>query len=98
MSISRPVCAVFLIGEETQRGKKYGQQALGAIQQIAFDELKLNRLELIVFEDNVSAIKCYENCGFLTEGVMRECFWMNGKPVSALMMSVLARAYYARKR
>jgi|GEM_PF-151308 len=92
---SARVCR-FLIGRETHRGKKYGQQALEALQKIAFDDLSLNRLELVVLAENVSAIKCYENCGFMTEGVMRESYWMNGKPVSALMMSILSSEYRAR--
>lgn len=89
---SARVCR-FLIGSETHRGKKYGQQALEALQKIAFDDLSLNRLELVVLEGNVSAIKCYQNCGFSTEGVMKESFWINGKPVSALIMSILASEY-----
>lgn len=93
---SARVCR-FLLGNETHRGKKYGQKALDALQKIAFENLRLNRLELVVLAENLSAIKCYKNCGFSTEGVLRESFWIDGKPVSSLMMSILSSEYYMRQ-
>lgn len=51
-------------------GSKVGGQGLGydttiCICQIGFEQLKLNRIILYVFPDNVKAIKTYEKSGFV---------------------------------
>lgn len=43
-----------------------------AILTIAFEELKLHKVTLGVFDFNTSAIRCYENAGFVKEGFLRD--------------------------
>ncbi len=43
-----------------------------AVLHIAFDELKLHRVTLGVYDFNISAISCYEKIGFVKEGLLRE--------------------------
>lgn len=62
------------IGEENVRGKGYGTIATKLTVDYAFDVLKLNRLYLTVFSDNVAAIKAYKNCGFTIEGNLKQDF------------------------
>lgn len=50
------------------RGKGLGKQAIKDILEIAFYELKLNKVYLNVLSDNVNAIKAYEKSGFIFEG------------------------------
>lgn len=61
-----------LVGESARRGTGVGTAMVRQAAEFAFRELQLHRLELLVFEDNHAAIRCYEKAGFITEGVMRE--------------------------
>ncbi|KHF38694.1 GNAT family N-acetyltransferase [Halalkalibacter okhensis] len=61
-----------LVGEQNTRGKGIGQQMMKEILKIAFDELKLHRVSLGVFDFNASAIACYEKAGFVKEGLLRD--------------------------
>ncbi|MNP78416.1 hypothetical protein D3C76_1760270 [compost metagenome] len=40
--------------------------------RIGFEEEKLHRISLGVFDFNVSAIRCYEKAGFVQEGLIRD--------------------------
>jgi RimJ/RimL family protein N-acetyltransferase len=57
------VCRFILCDEVKNKG--IGTLALKRLSDIAFNEMKLNRLTLGVFCYNVGAIRCYEKCGFL---------------------------------
>lgn len=57
----------FLIGEESCRGKGIGKQALKEIVRIGFEELKLKKITLGVFDFNTRAINCYKSVGFEIE-------------------------------
>lgn len=59
--------ARFLIGEENYRGKGVGRKVLSEVIRIGFEELKLNKITLGVFDFNTSAIRCYKSVGFVTE-------------------------------
>ncbi len=83
----------FLIGDEDNRSKGVGRQALEKAKDIVFNDLSINRLELVVLEGNQSAIRCYENCGFKTEGILRESYILNDIAVSSRMMSILFNEY-----
>lgn len=56
---------------------------------MGFTELGLHRIDLIVFDFNVSAIKCYEKAGFKTEGLKRDIRKMGDEFWSAYEMSIL---------
>ena len=64
---SATVCRV-LVGEPSLRGKGIGIQMLRRLLQIGFDGLGLHRIDLVVFDFNRAAIKCYEGVGFVKEG------------------------------
>ena len=54
------------------RGKGYCSNIINEILKLGFNELNLNIITLVVFDFNTSAIKCYENCGFIKEGILRD--------------------------
>ena len=49
----------------------------------------LNKIFLRVFKENLSAIKCYKNCGFLEDGTFREDVLVDGKYRDIVFMSIL---------
>ena len=78
-----------LIGDNGSRGKGCCQEMVKAVLKIAFDDLKLHRVSLGVYSDNMAATKCYEKAGFVTEGVSRDILWYKNKWWSLCEMSVL---------
>ena len=60
-------------------GKGYARFATNAILDIAFKELKLNRVYLNVLSKNIRAIKFYEKYGFILEGEFKEHLFHKGK-------------------
>ena len=54
----------FVIVDDKVRGRGYGREMLSLAIQYAFDFVKVKKISLGVFENNIAAIKCYESCGF----------------------------------
>ncbi|CAM3952580.1 GNAT family N-acetyltransferase [Bacillus luti] len=61
-----------LVGDMKMRGRSIGKQMMKAVLHIAFEELKLHRVTLGVYDFNTTAISCYEKIGFIKEGLLRE--------------------------
>lgn len=78
-----------LIGDKNVRGKGIGQQMMTEILKIAFNDLKLHRVSLGVFDFNHSAIACYEKIGFKKEGLLRESRKIGDQYWSLWEMSIL---------
>lgn len=85
-----------LVGRQELRNKGIGLQMINAILDIAFQTLKLHRVDLGVFDFNKSAIACYEKAGFKIEGKLRECRKMDGEYWSLINMSMLEEEYCSR--
>ncbi len=77
------------IGEKSYWGQGYGSDAIRLALRFAFDELDCRRVTLVVDCDNARAIRAYEKCGFVQEGVLREHRLRYGEPVDMLAMAVL---------
>lgn len=79
-----------LVGNTAKRGKGYCTGMINAILRLGFEKLKLHRISLGVYEFNTSAIRCYEKCGFVKEGVMRDVLlYDDGTYWSLVEMSML---------
>jgi RimJ/RimL family protein N-acetyltransferase len=61
-----------VIGEKTAWGRGYGRQAMQFMIDFAFKNLKCNRVELMVFSNNIRAKKLYKKLGFVLEGKQRQ--------------------------
>ena len=73
----------------------FGTEATRLVLRHAFEELNLHRVELQVKAYNQRAIRAYEKCGFVREGVLRETSMVDGEWVDAVAMSILDRDYRA---
>ena len=71
------------IGEEENRSKGYGTEALSLLVDYGFNYLNLKNIMLKVFSFNKRAIKSYEKIGFKVFGKRTEDYYLNG------MMNIL---------
>ncbi len=88
-SISRCAEIGIFIGEKDEWNRGYGRETMSLMLKHGFQTLNLNRIFLNVFENNLRAIKAYENAGFQHEGRLRQAQFRNGQYWDLLVMSVL---------
>jgi RimJ/RimL family protein N-acetyltransferase len=78
-----------VIGEKEYWSKGYGTDAITTLLRFMFTEMNLHRVELKVYDYNQRAQRCYEKCGFVHEGRMRQAHFHNGQYHDELVMGVL---------
>lgn len=82
-----------VIGTKENLGKGYGTEAIGLMQEFAFNKLNLHRLQLDVRAFNNRAIASYKKCGFIEEGRTREDFYVKGVYEDTVHMGILKREW-----
>jgi len=78
-----------MIGEKDRWARGYGTDAIRLALRYAFDHLGLRKVYLITDVDNERAIRCYEKCGFVREGLLRAHRRRDGQPLDMVTMAVL---------
>ncbi|MCD6507633.1 GNAT family N-acetyltransferase [Candidatus Poribacteria bacterium] len=86
-----------IIGERDYWDQGYGSDAVKTLLSFAFHELNLNRIELSVYDFNPRAIRCYEKCGFVIEGRLRQSIFRNGRYHDELKMAILREEWRCQK-
>jgi RimJ/RimL family protein N-acetyltransferase len=88
------------IGDRRYLGQGYGTDALNALVDFGFGELRLERIELEVFDFNERAIRSYQKAGFQTDAVQRHSRFHRGRHHDVHIMSILRDDWLAiaRKR
>ncbi len=84
-----------LIGTEETRGKGFGRQAITQIVRVGFEDLKLHRITLGVFDFNESALRCYKSAGFRIEGNMKKSRRIGNEYWNLLEMAILEKEWRA---
>jgi RimJ/RimL family protein N-acetyltransferase len=84
-----------MIGDKTCWNHGYGTDAILTLLRLAFEEMNLNRVYLTVDENNVRGIRCYQKCGFVEEGRLRQDRYSAGRYHDTLIMGVLAQEFRA---
>jgi RimJ/RimL family protein N-acetyltransferase len=90
-----------LVGNTTERRRGVCQGMVRALLRIAFEDLKLHRVSLGVYDFNHAAINCYLKSGFKQEGVMRDVVKHGDGYWSLVEMGILEdewRAQHAERR
>lgn len=82
-----------VIGDKTQWGQGYGQEAIELLLKFSFEEMNLHRIFLRVNATNTRGIRCYQKCGFVKEGQLRDAVYHGGCFEDQLIMSVLRSEY-----
>jgi RimJ/RimL family protein N-acetyltransferase len=87
--ISRKVTIGIVIGEKVHWGSGYGSDAIMTLLKYLFEELNINRVQLEADIANERAVNCYEKCGFVKEGILRQVRWKRGMFKDNYVMSIL---------
>ena len=86
------------IGETSEWSKGYGTEATTLMVRYAFETLNLNRVRLLVFENNPRARRAYEKVGFRQEGVLRQEHFHDGRYWDTVTMAILRDEWAAATR
>ena len=81
------------IADINKLSRGLGTEATTLVLDYAFNVLGLHRVDLRVLDYNKRALRCYEKCGFVREGVEREGALIEGKWETDVMMSILEQEY-----
>ena len=86
------------IGDRAERGRGYGSDALNALVDFAFGELRLERVWLATDAENLVAQATYRRCGFVEEARRRRAFVDRGRMIDEVRMSMLRAEWQALSR
>ena len=86
------------IGEKHLWGQGYGTDAMNALVDFGFGQLRLERLWLEVYDFNTRARRSYDKAGFTLEGVERRAVYKQGEFHDVQLMSILRDEWAARRR
>jgi [ribosomal protein S5]-alanine N-acetyltransferase len=82
-----------LIGDKESWGQGIGLEVTRLVVEYGFTRLNLHRIDLGVYADHDSALRCYEQAGFRIEGRMREALFREGEYKDRVWMGLLRSEY-----
>jgi RimJ/RimL family protein N-acetyltransferase len=86
------------IGEKELWSLGYGTDAMLALLDFGFGQLRLERMWLEVYDFNQRARRSYEKCGFVLEGTERHAMYKQGRFIDVHLMSILRDEWAAQAR
>jgi diamine N-acetyltransferase len=86
-----------VIGDPADTGQGYGSDALAALLNFGFGELRLERLWLDVYDFNERGRHVYERLGFVLEATLRRGMFRAGRFVDVHRMGILREEWSARR-
>ena len=86
------------IGVKDQQNRGFGTDALRAICDFGFGELRLERIGLDVYDGNDRARRAYEKAGFTLEGTKRRAHFARGTHHDVHVMGLLRDEWAAQPR
>ncbi len=94
--INRSAEVGIFIGNKSVWNMGYGTETMQLLLKYGFECLNLNRISLVVYDDNLGAIRAYEKAGFVLEGRLRQAKYKHGRYGDELIMSVLRSEWDAK--
>ena len=86
------------IGDPDDTGHGYGSAALRAVVAFGFEQLRLERIELDVYDYNEGARRMYERVGFVLEGTRRRALYRDGAFHDVHGMALLREEWAAARQ
>jgi len=85
------------IGRKELWGKGFGKQIYLGLLEMAFNQLNMDRCEAGSIEYNRRSHKALEACGFRKTGVVRQCFFVNGRKWDDYSFDLLREEYLEQR-
>ena len=82
-----------LMGDKTEWGKGYAKETSIAVIDYCFKQLNFRKMTLGVIEENIVAVKLYQNLGFKQEGLYVEHGIYEGKYCNVIRMALFNKQY-----
>jgi RimJ/RimL family protein N-acetyltransferase len=86
------------IGDPASWGNGYGTDAVNALVDFAFGQLRLERVWLDTDAHNARAQAVYAKAGFVREGVLRRAFYQDGRWSDDVRMAMIREEWVALTR
>jgi len=80
-----------LIGEKDYWNQGIGSEVVELMKIYAFNNLNLNKVYLNVGTDNSNAITLYKKLCFKEDGLLREHYYIEGKYIDVITMSIIRK-------
>jgi len=80
---------------KNHRGRGIATEAVRLLVTKVFNETELRKLTALVHDRNHGSRRVLEKLGFRREGLLREHYLINGKPVDEVLYSVLKQEWSA---
>jgi len=81
------------LNHDHYKGKGIMTEALKAVVQYGFEEMKLNRIEALIAPNNEPSIRLVQKLGFVKEGHLRQHYCKNNIMEDSLFFSLLKHEY-----
>lgn len=85
------------IGDKNYWSRGYGTDAMNLLVKFIFEQMNVNKVKLQVYSFNDRARKCYEKCGFVKEGILRQEIFRDGRYHDIYAMGILREEHYSRQ-
>lgn len=86
------------IGEKAEWGKGLGTDAIRALCDFGFGELRLERISLCYYDGNDRGRRAYDKSGFVHEGTLRRAHFARGDHLDVHVMSILRDEWLSLRR
>jgi diamine N-acetyltransferase len=86
------------IGDPADWSRGWGTDALNALVDFGFGELRLERIWLDVYDFNARARRSYDKAGFTLEGTLRHAHFHRGRHIDVHRMAILRDEWTALDR
>ena len=82
---------------EPYHGKGLGSLVVAELKRIAFEQLKMEKLEAGVFVGNIASRRIFEKNGFQLEGTIRKAILKRGRIIDEWIFGITREEYFADK-
>ena len=85
------------IGQPEYQGKGFGKEAMDELLDKAFNELQLNRVQLVTRPGNTAAEKLYQQCGFRIEGREKQAIKTDQGYADQVLWAILSEQWRSER-
>jgi RimJ/RimL family protein N-acetyltransferase len=85
-----------LLIDKKYQGKGYAIDVVNAIMKYSFCELRLNRLDTTIIENNIKSLNLFSKLGWTKEGEIRNWYFRNGKYINKYILGILQNEYFKK--